>query len=265
MVFTVSNADSRSKRAQSQRLSSELTYSSHLVPVYGGLWEALVHSIFRDPSPFQPWLHWILGQPYSFFHIFNWRIIALQCCAGFCHPTMRIRSSFCVYLLPSLPHPNLQVVTEHQAGPHVSCSSFLLAICFTHTMVCTCQCYCLSSHHPLLFALWDTATLNCLSLGMIHISSIHIYSRRSSPSVPPSQCSVAHHSTSPACKSSRWELSKTQTHARVSSHAGQLTCLTRTVTCVRPLQAVVYMTVRACVGHRSTESLFQAQGVQKQL
>ena len=166
--------------------------------------------------------------------------------------------------LPS-PTPPLQVVTEHQAGPHVSCSSFLLAICFTHTMVCTCQCYCLSSHHPLLFPLWDTATLNCLNLGMIHIFSIHIYSRRSSPSVPPSKCSVAHHSTSPACESSRWELSKTQTHARVSNHAGWFTCLTCTVTCVHPLQAVVYMTVQACVEHRRTESLFQAQGVQKQL
>ena len=73
---------------------------------------------------------------------------------------------------------------------------------------------------PERFPLWDTATLNCLNLGMIHIFSVHIYSKRSSPSAPLSKCSMAHHSMCPAYKPSSWELSKTQSRARLSNRVG---------------------------------------------
>ena len=77
----------------------------------------------------------------------NWRIIALQCCVGFCHTTMQISHNFicvcvCVYVYVSVsspswasfpsPFPPLQVIAEHQAGLPVLCSSFPLAMCFTH-------------------------------------------------------------------------------------------------------------------------------------
>ena len=137
-------------------------------------------------------------------------------------------------------------------------SSCLLAGCFTHTRVRTCQCCCLSSPHPLLLPLWDSTAPNCLNLRMIHIVCIHSYSKRSSPSAPLSKCSIAHHSTSPAHKPSSWEL-KTQTRVRVSNRAGWFTCLMCTVTCVHPLQVAVCLTEQGCGEDRSTESLLQAQ------
>ena len=73
MVFTVSNADSRSKRAQSQRLSTELTYSSRLVQasmgVYGRLW-SIGSSGTQAPSNCGFTGFW--DSPTAFFHIFNW-------------------------------------------------------------------------------------------------------------------------------------------------------------------------------------------------
>ena len=140
----------------------------------------------------------------------------------------------------------------------MACSSCLLAGCFTHTRVRTCQCCCLSSPHPLLLPLWDSTAPNCLNLGMTHIVCIHSYSKRSSPSAPLSKCSIAHHSTSPAHKPSSWEL-KTQTRVRVSNRAGWFTCLMCTVACVHPLQVAVCLTEQGCGEDRSTESLLQAQ------
>ena len=77
--------------------------------------------------------------------IFNWRIIALECCVGFYHTTVRIsQKCVCVYIyipflssLPptSAPIPPIKVIKEHRAELPVLYSSFPLAIYFTHGSV----------------------------------------------------------------------------------------------------------------------------------
>ena len=52
---------------------------------------------------------------YSFF---NWRKIALQCCDGFCHITMRI-SHNCTYIA-SLPSP-YSIPLDHQSARLALC------------------------------------------------------------------------------------------------------------------------------------------------
>ena len=71
---------------------------------------------------------------YSFSSfIFNWRIIVLQCCFGFCHTTTWISHKYTY--IPSLlnlpPTPPLWVVTEHQAALPVLYQNFPLASYFT--------------------------------------------------------------------------------------------------------------------------------------
>ena len=70
--------------------------------------------------------------------IFNWRIIALQYCVGFCH-TLTWISHRCTYvpsrvnLLPTAHSITpLYVVTEHWFGFPASYSKFLLAIYFAY-------------------------------------------------------------------------------------------------------------------------------------
>ena len=80
------------------------------------------------------------GKPFLFF---NWRIIALQCCAGFWHTTHEwvIILYIYVYIYPpsgaSIPPPilPLQGITKHQAELPVSYSSFPLVIYFKYDRV----------------------------------------------------------------------------------------------------------------------------------
>ena len=88
------------------------------------------------------------------YFFFNWRIIALQCCVGFCHAewishdyiyacarththTHTYVYTYIAYayvppsIWASLP-THIPPFTEHQAGLPVLHSSFPLAICFTH-------------------------------------------------------------------------------------------------------------------------------------
>ena len=90
---------------------------------------------------------------FFFLFFFNWKIIGLQCCAGFCHTAMQIRYRYTympslLNLPPTLsPIPASKVVTE-LPGLH---SSFLLAIYFTHagmykSLVLLQQCGCERLH-----------------------------------------------------------------------------------------------------------------------
>ena len=69
--------------------------------------------------------------------VFNWRIIALQCCVCFCHTTTWISHMY-TYVLPLLnlppttaPIPPLKIVLEHQVELAVLYSSFPLTFYFT--------------------------------------------------------------------------------------------------------------------------------------
>ena len=89
---------------------------------------------------------------FSFLNIFfNWKIIALQRCVGFCHTTRIRRKDTHVHLLLNLPPcfipiSPLQVVTEHPAELPGSDGNFPLAGGCTHTM----SMHLLTSSHPLL-------------------------------------------------------------------------------------------------------------------
>ena len=70
--------------------------------------------------------------------IFNWRIIALQYCVGFCHPWTWINHRY-TYIptllnlpITSHPIPPLYVVMEHRFEHSASYRKFSLAICFTY-------------------------------------------------------------------------------------------------------------------------------------
>ena len=74
-----------------------------------------------------------------FFCIFNWRIIALQCCKvvyGLCHVSPWISRKYTyvssLFEPPSHPISPLDVVPEHQVELPVLYSNFPLALYFTH-------------------------------------------------------------------------------------------------------------------------------------
>ena len=68
------------------------------------------------------------------FILFNWRIIALQCCVAFCHTSTWISQRYTQVpsLLNLLPTPPFQVAIEHQVDLPASYSKFPLSIYFTY-------------------------------------------------------------------------------------------------------------------------------------
>ena len=73
-------------------------------------------------------------RPLRFFFFFNWKIIGLQCCAGFCHTAMQIRHRYTympslLNLPPTLSTIPAPKVVAELPGLH---RYFLQAIYFTH-------------------------------------------------------------------------------------------------------------------------------------
>ena len=109
---------------------------------------------------------------------FIWRIIALQCCVGFCHTMMQI-SHIYVYIYPLPPEPPptpaippLQVITGGQAGLLMLYSSFSLTR--LHMAGYTYQCYSLNLSHPLLPPLYPEVCDLSLFLTDSFISTIFL-------------------------------------------------------------------------------------------
>ena len=108
---------------------------------------------------------------------FNWRMITLQCCAGFCHTSNMNQPQVCVcplpLELPSTPsHPAaLSQSTGLSSLPHTADSHWLPTL---HLVPYTFQCYALKSSHPPLPPLCPVCSL-CLQIGSSVLSGFHIY------------------------------------------------------------------------------------------
>ena len=104
-----------------------------------GAWWSTVHGVAKS----QKWLstfahtHLFINNLKIIFLIFNWRIIALQCCVGFCHTIFsRHKYTYIPSLLSLLfpcPIPALHIITEQELP--LLYSNFLLAIYFTYSNV----------------------------------------------------------------------------------------------------------------------------------
>ena len=125
-----------------------LLHSCLKKPMDRGAWQAIVHGVAKSLTWLGTHKHTIfrisciapeailpLFLKKILFYLFNWRIIALQCCVGFCLTTTQI-SHKCTYT-PSLlnlhptshPIPLLQVVMERQVELPVLNSSCPLVLC----------------------------------------------------------------------------------------------------------------------------------------
>ena len=114
---------------------------------------------------------------HSFKFIFNWRIIALQCCGGLCHTSLWISHNFMYMSSPSWAfpppfHPSGSS-TEHQAELPLLYSSFPLAI--LHMIVCICQCYFLNLSYPLLPPTVSTCLFCTSTSAFLLCEEVHQY------------------------------------------------------------------------------------------
>ena len=115
---------------------------------------------FLDPifPQFTPslFLCWFLKSPifsclfvFVLKFIFNWRIIALQYCSGFCHVSAWM-SHWYTYVPSHLPpHPTRETVTEPQVWAPCITQQISTGCLVLHMVMCMFQCYSLNSFHPL--------------------------------------------------------------------------------------------------------------------
>ena len=94
------------------------------------------------------------GYFFSFLVYFNWRLITLQYCSGFCHALTSI--SHGVHVFPILnpllfPSPFPQGHPSEPALSALSHASNLNWQSVSHKVIYMCQCYFLKSSHPHLF------------------------------------------------------------------------------------------------------------------
>ena len=112
---------------------------------------------------------------FSFFY-FNWRLITLQYCGGFC-PTLSWISHRCTCVPhpdpPSTSHP---IPQGHPSAPALSTLSHTLNLdwrSISHTIIYIFQCYNLKSSHPRLFP--ESKSLFFTSVFLFHIGSFSYY------------------------------------------------------------------------------------------
>ena len=141
------------------------------------------------------WVHWDDQKPamwpgkaaflFFFFNVFNWRIITLQYCDGFCHTWVWI--SIYVFMCPPIlnppshlpPHPIPLGCPRAPALDALLHASNLDWSPVLHMVMYMFQCYSLKSFHPHLLPLSPKVCSLCLHLlccraCMIFLNSIYI-------------------------------------------------------------------------------------------
>ena len=123
-----------------------------------------------------------LGTLYPFFFFFNWRLITLQYCGGFCHTfTWISHGCTCVpHPDPSSHLPPHPIPQSHPSAPALSTLSHASKLDWrsvSHMLIYMFQCYSLKSSHPCL--LWQSQTVFslylCFFCCLAHSSSVNIY------------------------------------------------------------------------------------------
>ena len=122
--------------------------------------------------------------------IFNWKIIALQYCIGFCCVSTWISHRYtCIRSLLNLPPtshpiPLLWVLTEHQIWAPCVIQQISTGYLILHMIMYMLQCYSLNSSHPLLLLLCAQVCSLCFHLhlypanrfiGIIFLDSIYMH------------------------------------------------------------------------------------------
>ena len=131
-------------------------------------------------------LRWEIRIPRLIFFnvfIFNWRIINLQYCVGFCHTSTWISHSY-TYVLsllnlpPTASYPSSCLRALGLSPLHHTADSHWLSI--FHMVMSMFWCFSLDSSHPLLSPLCPQVCslclrLHCKQVHQYHLSRFHIY------------------------------------------------------------------------------------------